>query len=438
MVISVVEKKFSRKPLVANAGVVKTVLVMLFSHLSIGLLCVNVMFDLFVLGAPAYLVKWFASTSLFRNYMTVLIDWTTPIVFNLPFCWSGTTIYVEDPSKLAKSKSDNSLMLSNHGSRIDWMVGMYVGYSKNVCEAFSKVRRSRVGFVCEGIIQYMPLIGWYRRLVCEDVFVMRSFKQDAQVIRDNCNTFHAVGTKRMLFSSPEGVVVDFGERDRKYIMDCQKFCKDLGYKPFEYVLTPRYKGITCLVEQVKHGGSIFSVCMAFVRDGKLLNIQMTSMDREIPDMYSLLQGIGGSPIDIYINMEELFFSEDDDIKSIIMKDYVRKDKLLKEWHMELQGCGPENFQKKFTVCETNNWMVQFSQVMHTVLMVVLAKHFDFLLHLLFFCTSLVLIIAIVHTLGWVLNATSMESVPFETGIKAVVMLVFGSKHKSSEDNKKRV
>lgn len=112
--------------------------------------------------------------------------------------------------------------------------------------------RQRVGFVCEGIIQYMPLIGWYRRLVCEDVFVMRSFKQvrwplfpaapapssnpgpatqDAGTIKKNCNSFHDAKCKRMLFLSPEGVVCDFGERDKKYISECRDFAQELGCVP---------------------------------------------------------------------------------------------------------------------------------------------------------------------------------------------------------------
>ena len=118
-------------------------------------------------------------------YTTGLINFTTPIVFNLPLGWSGTKVYMEDPGLLAQVKADNALLLSNHGSRIDWMIGMYVSWITKL--STFDCDRKRVGFVCEGIIQFMPLIGWYRKLVCEDVFVMRSFKQDASTIKNNCN-----------------------------------------------------------------------------------------------------------------------------------------------------------------------------------------------------------------------------------------------------------
>jgi hypothetical protein len=61
----------------------------------------------------------------------------------------------------------------------------------------------------------MPVIGWYRNIVCEDVFVDRSFNVDKINIAKNLHDFHDSNTERMLYLSPEGVVVDYGERDRK-------------------------------------------------------------------------------------------------------------------------------------------------------------------------------------------------------------------------------
>jgi len=124
--------------------------------------------------------------------MTALINYTTPIVFNLPMILSGTTFHCDSLELLRSCKSTNSLMLANHGSRIDWMMGMYIGYITDPLSA-------RVGFVCERVIQYMPLIGWYRKIVCEDVFVDRSFKVDEINIASNLNDFHGDDIERVLF-----------------------------------------------------------------------------------------------------------------------------------------------------------------------------------------------------------------------------------------------
>ena len=85
-----------RKPLVGeNVGYVKTALVMAYSHLCVTLLCVNVIFDLVIYGLPAYIFLLPLSKSLFRRYMTALINYTTPIVFNLPMILSGTTLHCD-------------------------------------------------------------------------------------------------------------------------------------------------------------------------------------------------------------------------------------------------------------------------------------------------------------------------------------------------------
>ena len=96
--------------------------------------------------------------------------------------------------------------------------------------------------------RWLPFIGWYRNWVCEDIFVRRSFKQDEISIRQRIQEFRETGTTLMLFLSPEGMIVDRNELGRLYTENCKKFCREQGYPEFDYVLTPRYKGITVLSE----------------------------------------------------------------------------------------------------------------------------------------------------------------------------------------------
>jgi hypothetical protein len=191
-----------------GAETLKTVAVMLYCHLSVALLCVNVMFDLIFLGMPVFLLHKMKilPNRLYLAITTVIINWTTPIVFFMPLVFSGSKVYCNDVALLEEAKSKNSLLLSNHGSRIDWMIGMFVGFSR--CLATKACERIRVGFVCEALIQFMPLIGWYRKLVCHDIFVWRSFLTDAPTIKANINDFHGAAEPRMLFLSPEGQIID--------------------------------------------------------------------------------------------------------------------------------------------------------------------------------------------------------------------------------------
>lgn len=192
----------------------KSLAVTAYCHFAISLLCFNVLFDLALFGIPLFLSykMRLLSPSLFLRFTTILINLTTPIVLAMPMVFSGTKVYCNDIDLLIEAKaSESSLLLANHGSRIDWMIGMFVGFAKNLggkaCDCV------RVGFVCEAMIQFLPIIGWYRKIVARDIFVWRSYKQDAPTIRRNIQDFNVVREKRMLFLSPEGVVVDYGPKD---------------------------------------------------------------------------------------------------------------------------------------------------------------------------------------------------------------------------------
>jgi len=309
-----------KRNLVEGAGPVKTLLVMIYCHFSVTLLCLNVALDLVVFGLPVYILYAIGllPQTLYLKITTAIINFTTPIVFFMPMVCSGTKLYCNDIQLLIECNQTNSLLLANHGSRIDWMVGMFVGFSRYL--ANQTCERIRVGFVCEAIISFMPIIGWYRKLVAHDIFVWRSFKQDAPTIKQNINEFHNSRERRMIFLSPEGVVVDFGEKDQDYIHACRTFAADQGYKPFDYVLTPRYKGSMCLLQQTrKESGPVVSICVAYVRDGKLLNKSLLSPERCVPDIYTLNAGVGGSPVDIYIHLKRMDIAqEEEDPKKFMM------------------------------------------------------------------------------------------------------------------------
>ena len=331
--------------------------------------------------------------------------------------------------------------------RIDWMVGMFVGHARDL--AGRKCERVRVGFVCEALIQFMPLIGTYRKLVARDIFVWRSFKQDAPTIEENISEFHAAGEKRMLFLSPEGVVVDFGPKDVAYIQSCRQFCIQNSFSPFDYVLTPRYKGSMCLLQQVEDNVAasssvkcprtlpVISVCNAFVRGGKLLNCSLLSPDRVVPDIYTLNQGIGGEPVDIYIHLKPLLVPQDlNDPKSLMLQNYKEKNEILKEWDMRtLAGTATgEEWMDQFDLIQSNRSECLLSLGGHAALIILFSLAFGQLGNLCNAFGVLYMFVVGLHTLGWIIgDSTSKESVPFETGIKSIIQLA----HKCRQGVSKR-
>jgi hypothetical protein len=237
--------------------------------------------------------------------------------------------------------------------------------------------------------------------------------------------------------------VDHGEKDLMYIHACRNFAKRNGIKPFEYVLTPRYKGTICLLDQVeKNRGPIISVCLVFVRDGKLLNCKLLSPERVVPDIYDLNQGIAGSPISIYIHLRKINFDDKstfDSAKAILMAEYEWKDSVLCEWESRLLQLQSSNKKQQeqdqdkkncystisnkipcFTKLEVCKVDIALNHILHAILIMIVSVFCGRVVFLFKLFMIMFGCLATTHTMGWLVNQSSMESVPFETGIKAAI------------------
>jgi hypothetical protein len=129
----------------------------------------------------------------------------------------------------------------------------------------------------------------------------------------------------------------------------------------------------------------------------------------------------------------MHFTADSDIKTIMMKDYERKNALLKKWHGMLKEGKREEFEALFPAFKPHFWHAQLIQAMHGLQIYLFMSLFGVWPQFLKFATYFFVLIAVSHTIGSFLNTTSMESVPFETAIKAILMRVSAkhSKHKES-------
>lgn len=398
----------------------KAILCELWGHGLLVLLCINVGYDLFVLAPLMWIFVRPVSHSLFHKGMTWLIHWTTHIVVGPPFAWCGMRVYVNEMTYFQDVvKKNNCVLLANHGSRIDWLLGMYVGFvGTNI----------RVGFVVESFLAYLPFIGWYRNWICEDIFVSRSFKQDKVSIIKKIDTFKKTSTKLMYFLAPEGMIVDDNPIGHKYLADCQEFCKSLGYKPFEYVLTPRYKGINVLTHHLSDGGEVGSVTMAIVQNGRLLQSKLLSPDYVIADLYTAFGGIGGSPVEVYIFLKKLSLplpdeGEDDArgeaTKKALMDDYAWKEECLRAF--DETGAFPGN--PKMHEFEVPHFRFNLLILLHNLAVIVTCTAFGRLGFLLKTAIVLYVLVTGSNTIGKLVNGSTMESIPFETAIKPFIHLL---------------
>lgn len=299
----------------------------------------------------------------------------------------------------SRSSALLSIYMCNHGSRVDWLMGLLCGNSE---------RPVRVSYLTEGTMQFLPIVGWMRYL-CEDIFLWRSFKVDKPRIDANIASFKRTQTQRAIFLAVEGAIVDKGAFDQQYIADCSEFCKSLGYEPFEYLLTPRYKGIHSLAQHA--GDNLFRVTMCFVRDGKLLNTKLTDPERVVPDLYTLMS----DPIQVVSRFERLTISaEQEEAKRQCMDDYKARDELIGYFHKHGTYPGGDTYRlldlelPKRVACFVSQLVLAVAATWLLGMPLLVPK---------FFC-ALGAVVGVSHSLGEVLSGTSRESIPFETIFKS--------------------
>jgi 1-acyl-sn-glycerol-3-phosphate acyltransferase len=404
-----------------GGSTIQKVLVELWCPFALTLLVLNVGFDFLFFTPILYLfVRPFSNGGpVFSFFTNWLMHWVTPSIIGPAFSWGRMRIYLDNLEGFRKASKKNILVLSNHGSRVDWLVARFLG--------FADPPMCRVNFVVESFLKFMPAIGWHCYWICEDIFVERSFQRDSEVISKRVRNMRRAGHPCQLFLAPEGMIVDTTSKrnsiGKLYLENCRNFCKEQGYPKFDYVLTPRYKGISVLKEHTEAvGGTILSVTMAFTRDGKMLNQGLDSPEREIPDLYAVYAGMISSPIHVYVHTKKISLSDDPmEIKKIMMGDYARKDKLLK--YFDEHGCFPD---EGFTYEEVKvpHLLLNVFHLLHTLAVIWIMD----VLHLRYIvkygiCAMLISLFCC-NTLGRIIFGYSIESVPFETGIKPLVHLYY--------------
>jgi len=184
------------------------------------------------------------------------------------------------------------------------------------------------------------------------------------------------------------------------------------------------------------GGEIVSATMAFTRNGTLLNCKLDSPHREIPDLYAVYSGLFGSPIHVYAHLKKIkLCDEPEELKRIMMEDYLRKDNLLK--HYEEHGYFPdENGQKTpYKLYSVPHVRLNVIFFCHTF-SVFFTMHILGQWQLMKYCIVLLLFsFAFFNTFGRFIFGYSIESLPFETGLKPLLHLYYELFTSTFEDNK---
>ena len=377
----------------------------------------------------------------YKRACTVFDEFARPAILAVPYSWCGLRVHTSQFQLMTTmSKRGNALVMTNHCSRIDWLVGMLLG---------SILTPSvRIGFVAEMTTCLMPVFGWSRFLF-GDIFLRRTFHRDAQRISSNIAAFHAARVHRMIFVAPEGAIVDPGiEKDDRYVQQCRSFMTtNLQRPPLKYLLTPRYKGIQILAHHAPD--ATFSVTMAFackghssqrrriiplglsggggrnviidpktsrVTGGELCTRPLDDPLRVVPDLHTIFRG--GLHVFCHIHKLSLPLTATNDvIRDLLVSDYERKDNLLEHFHANGTYGG-----SKLKTLPVNHMVMNLTLIVHSCLSVKLALLCGMdLSRILSLSLMTWLVVSIIHAVSHLyaeqISGASRESLLFETLLK---------------------
>ena len=351
----------------------------------------------------------------------------------IPFSWCMSPIRIKGYKAFLEQKAHgDSLLLSTHCSRIDWLIGMYLG-------TLSPAER-RVGFVAEMTVGLMPIIGWSRVLL-GDILITRAFHKDGPNIVRNIKSYHKSGIHRLIFFAPEGFVADpnttIGD---KYIADCEEFMAAAGRKPLTHLLTPRYKGMQHFAKHAPD--NVGSCAMVFVEGhpgadettgvvsgGRLCSLALRDPLRTVPDLHSVFRG----GLATFVSMRRVSIDTSDaavasgELRDQLLADQTLKDAELR--HFEASRNFPGQ-QARWDVVETPHLRMNACLLAHTACTVWLWSALGGVpvAQVLQRVAYMTLFIFVCHgsshlTVRWALGVTSTESLVGETSIKGLVALL---------------
>jgi len=287
--------------------------------------CLQYVAPYFILLPIALIPKF--GVGLYRKITTMIDIPGRGALLCIPFSWCGARVHFQGMSALRalRDSGGSGLVLSTHCSRIDWLIGLWMGDHLGI----------RTGFVAEATIALLPLLGWSRFLM-GDIFITRAFDKDRTRIEKNIQSFHRDGVRRLMFVAPEGFVADPGSKvGDEYIPKCDEFMKAEGRAPLTHLLTPRYKGMSVFHKHARDG--VISVAMAYVEDaqfdgkGKLVGGTNASKGlrdpaRTVPDLHSIFRG----GLSVLIQGGKVTIGQDETkIKSQLLDDQAFKDAMLR-------------------------------------------------------------------------------------------------------------
>ncbi|XP_019154454.1 PREDICTED: 1-acyl-sn-glycerol-3-phosphate acyltransferase 2-like isoform X1 [Ipomoea nil] len=238
-----------------------------------------------------------------------LIDW-----------WAGVKVQLyTDPETFKLMGKEHALLISNHRSDIDWVVG-WVLAQRSGClgSTLAVMKKSSV---------YLPVIGW-SMFFSEYLFLERSWAKDESTLKSGLKRLQDYPLPFWLALFVEGT-----RFTQAKLLAAQEYAASTGLPIPRNVLIPRTKGFVTAVNHMRSFvPAIYEVTVAIPKSSPA------------PTMLRIFKG---QPSVVHIHMKRHMMKDlpenDDDIAQWCRDVFVAKDKLLDK-HITEDSFGEEKLQ----------------------------------------------------------------------------------------------
>eukprot|EP00899_Mesostigma_viride_P011789 jgi/Mesvir1/20610/Mv14838-RA.1 len=277
-----------------------------------------------IIALPLLLL--FIASGLIMNFMQLVI-WLTLRPFSLRAyrlvncymvrCWWAQTVWFAEwwgglkvrlfgtEETYKAMGNEHALMVCNHRSDVDWLVGWIV------LERFGLLGATKA--VVKSILVVLPVLGW-SWWFSEYVSISRNWSHDESRLKRAFGRLASYPVPFVVVLFPEGT--RFTQRK---LVDAQEYARQQGMHVPENVLIPKSKGFVSSVQHLRSFmPTLFDVTWVFPED------------RPQPTVNSLLNRKGGEMHVLVrrIELKNLPF-EDEEVAQYLRDLFVEKDAILK-------------------------------------------------------------------------------------------------------------
>ncbi|XP_028413146.1 1-acyl-sn-glycerol-3-phosphate acyltransferase delta-like [Dendronephthya gigantea] len=251
---------------------------------------------------------WYISRNVFRRVNAVLCYSHWAMLTFAGEWWGKLDLKFygkkEDYDKLGK---EHALVLPNHRSDIDWMIGWII------CERTGILGGTKC--YMKGYLKYLPVLGWMWWFA-EYVFLKRSWDSDLPVLKRSLEQLKDFPIPIFLGIFPEGT--RFTEAKHQSSLE---FTRSKGLPELQHHLFPRTKGVAITLKYLKDlVPAVYDIESAYPSDSN-------------PTLKHLLQG-GKCEAHLFIRripIEDIPCDTDEEVSKWCRQLFIEKDKCMSDF-----------------------------------------------------------------------------------------------------------